>query len=114
MALGESALEIKEAQAKEKHRFPSGKHSKWSLPNVLMILSTILVIEHSCCFTDLCVLKLLNSPTYNITITQVSVGGNAANFEFSAIFDSGTSFTYLNDPAYTQISETVSSLSYLF
>ncbi|GAY53809.1 hypothetical protein CUMW_151880 [Citrus unshiu] len=50
-------------------------------------------------------------PTYNITITQVSVGGNAVNFEFSAIFDSGTSFTYLNDPAYTQISETFNSLA---
>lgn len=50
-------------------------------------------------------------PTYNITITQIGVGGNAANFEFSAIFDSGTSFTYLNDPAYTQISETFNSLA---
>ncbi|GKV45101.1 hypothetical protein SLEP1_g52222 [Rubroshorea leprosula] len=44
-------------------------------------------------------------PTYNVSITQVNVGGKVQNLEFSAIFDSGTSFTYLNDPAYTHISE---------
>ncbi|GLT74142.1 hypothetical protein SLA2020_459560 [Shorea laevis] len=44
-------------------------------------------------------------PTYNVSITQVNVGGKVQNLEFSAIFDSGTSFTYLNDPAYTVISE---------
>ncbi|KAJ1403904.1 Xylanase inhibitor, C-terminal [Sesbania bispinosa] len=41
--------------------------------------------------------------TYNVTITQIIAGGNAADVEFHAIFDSGTSFTSLNDPAYTQI-----------
>ncbi|MBA0734903.1 hypothetical protein Gogos_018792, partial [Gossypium gossypioides] len=45
-------------------------------------------------------------PTYNISITQISVGGKTGDLEFDAIFDSGTSFTYLNDPAYTLISET--------
>lgn len=54
------------------------------------------------------------SPTYNVSITQVNVGGNAADLDFNAIFDSGTSFTYLNDPAYTLISENVSSLSLVF
>lgn len=54
---------------------------------------------------------LLISPAYNVSISQISVGGNVADLEFSAIFDSGTSFTYLNDPAYTLISESVSSLS---
>ncbi|MBA0636569.1 hypothetical protein Godav_021838 [Gossypium davidsonii] len=44
-------------------------------------------------------------PTYNVSITQVNVGGNTADLDFNAIFDSGTSFTYLNDPAYTLISE---------
>ena len=37
------------------------------------------------------------------------VGGTSADLNFDAIFDSGTSFTYLNDPAYTFISESVSS-----
>ncbi|KAI8549968.1 hypothetical protein RHMOL_Rhmol06G0066900 [Rhododendron molle] len=32
-------------------------------------------------------------------MTQVSVGDNVIDISFSAIFDSGTSFTYLNDPA---------------
>ncbi|KAK4791209.1 hypothetical protein SAY86_031622 [Trapa natans] len=50
-------------------------------------------------------------PTYNITITQISVGGNINDLEFSAIFDSGTSFTYLNDPAYTLISKKFNSLA---
>ncbi|CAL5197452.1 unnamed protein product [Lathyrus oleraceus] len=49
-------------------------------------------------------------PTYNITITQIIVGGYAADHEFHAIFDSGTSFTYLNDPAYTLISKKFNSL----
>jgi hypothetical protein len=33
------------------------------------------------------------------------------DLEFSAIFDTGTSFTYLADPAYTDITESVSKLS---
>lgn len=50
-------------------------------------------------------------PTYNITLTQITVGDTAQDVEFSAIFDSGTSFTYLNDPAYTFIGETFNSLA---
>ncbi|KAJ0040225.1 hypothetical protein Pint_28568 [Pistacia integerrima] len=46
-------------------------------------------------------------PTYFVTITKIDVGGSASDLEFTAVFDSGTSFTYLNDPVYTQISETV-------
>jgi hypothetical protein len=47
-------------------------------------------------------------PTYNITVTKISVGGNTGDLEFDAVFDSGTSFTYLTDAAYTLISESVS------
>ncbi|KAF7129898.1 hypothetical protein RHSIM_Rhsim10G0206700 [Rhododendron simsii] len=50
-----------------------------------------------------------STPTYNVTVTQVSVGDNVTDISFSAIFDSGTSFTYLNDPAYTMISESFNS-----
>ncbi|KAF5462945.1 hypothetical protein F2P56_018907 [Juglans regia] len=48
-------------------------------------------------------------PTYNISITQITVGQNSSELEFSAIFDSGTSFTSLRDPAYTFISESFNS-----
>ncbi|KAG7967863.1 hypothetical protein I3843_08G121400, partial [Carya illinoinensis] len=48
-------------------------------------------------------------PTYNISITQITVGKNSSELEFSAIFDSGTSFTSLRDPAYTFISESFNS-----
>ncbi|OVA05842.1 Peptidase A1 [Macleaya cordata] len=48
-------------------------------------------------------------PTYNISVTQIKVEANLTNIDFSAIFDSGTSFTYLNDPAYTVISESFNS-----
>ncbi|KAK7860079.1 aspartyl protease family protein 1 [Quercus suber] len=49
-------------------------------------------------------------PTYNITITQINIGGvNVSQVEFNAIFDSGTSFTLLSDPAYTFISESFNS-----
>ncbi|CAJ1930518.1 unnamed protein product [Sphenostylis stenocarpa] len=49
-------------------------------------------------------------PTYNITVSQISLGGDVADLEFHAIFDSGTSFTYLNDPAYTQITNSFDSV----
>ncbi|XP_010266039.1 PREDICTED: aspartyl protease family protein 1-like [Nelumbo nucifera] len=44
-------------------------------------------------------------PTYNISMTQLIIGKDAININFSAIFDSGTSFTYLNDPAYTHLTK---------
>ncbi|KAJ0098226.1 hypothetical protein Patl1_29162 [Pistacia atlantica] len=50
-------------------------------------------------------------PTYYVTITKIDVGGSASDLEFTAVFDSGTSFTYLNDPVYTQISETFNNLT---
>ena len=56
-------------------------------------------------------LKTLCSPTYDVSMTQVSVGENVTDLSFNAIFDSGTGFTHLNDPAYTAISESVSSLN---
>ncbi|XP_061998746.1 aspartyl protease family protein 1-like [Rosa rugosa] len=48
-------------------------------------------------------------PTYNITVTQIAIGKSVADLDFYAIWDSGTSFTYLNDPAYTQISKSFNS-----
>ncbi|KAG5060945.1 hypothetical protein JHK87_001974 [Glycine soja] len=48
-------------------------------------------------------------PTYNITVTQIIVGEKVDDLEFHAIFDSGTSFTYLNDPAYKQITNSFNS-----
>ncbi|KAL5714656.1 hypothetical protein ACHQM5_016587 [Ranunculus cassubicifolius] len=44
-------------------------------------------------------------PTYNISVTQIRVGKNLIDTHFDAVFDSGTSFTYMTDPAYTQLSE---------
>ncbi|KAK7376149.1 hypothetical protein VNO78_35003 [Psophocarpus tetragonolobus] len=44
-------------------------------------------------------------PTYNITVTQIIVEDRVADLQFDAIFDSGTSFTYINDPAYTRLGE---------
>ncbi|XP_008800053.2 aspartyl protease family protein 1-like isoform X2 [Phoenix dactylifera] len=44
-------------------------------------------------------------PTYNISITGVSVGSSSIDADFSSLFDTGTSFTYLADPAYTYLSE---------
>ncbi|MCL7043767.1 hypothetical protein MKW94_003073, partial [Papaver nudicaule] len=47
--------------------------------------------------------------TYNVSVTQLSVEKSLSDADFSAIFDSGTSFTYLNDPAYTAICESFDS-----
>ncbi|PNT60757.1 hypothetical protein BRADI_5g04050v3 [Brachypodium distachyon] len=44
-------------------------------------------------------------PTYAITITGITVGTEPMDLEFSTIFDTGTTFTYLADPAYTYITQ---------
>lgn len=44
-------------------------------------------------------------PTYNITVSETRIGTTLLDLEFSALFDSGTSFTYLVDPAYTELTE---------
>ncbi|XP_019421105.1 PREDICTED: aspartyl protease family protein 1 [Lupinus angustifolius] len=48
-------------------------------------------------------------PTYNITVTQVRVGTTLIDAKFTALFDSGTSFTYLVDPTYTRLSKSFHS-----
>jgi hypothetical protein len=48
------------------------------------------------------------SPTYNVSFTSVSVGSETVAVEFAAVVDSGTSFTYLNDPEYTALATSVS------
>ncbi|KAL6959900.1 hypothetical protein U1Q18_040049 [Sarracenia purpurea var. burkii] len=48
-------------------------------------------------------------PTYNVTVTQARVGTTLIDFDLTALFDSGTSFTYLVDPAYTSFSESFHS-----
>ncbi|GMP27065.1 hypothetical protein CsSME_00003228 [Camellia sinensis var. sinensis] len=48
-------------------------------------------------------------PTYNITVTQTRVGTTLIDLELTALFDSGTSFTYLLDPTYTRFSESFHS-----
>ncbi|KAL6274137.1 hypothetical protein ACE6H2_024829 [Prunus campanulata] len=50
-------------------------------------------------------------PTYNITVTQIRVGTDLMDIDFTALFDSGTSFTYLGDPTYTRLSESFNSLA---
>ncbi|CAN6225302.1 unnamed protein product [Urochloa humidicola] len=43
------------------------------------------------------------NPYYNISITGAMVGSKSIDAKFSAIVDSGTSFTAVSDPMYTQI-----------
>ncbi|ONM18497.1 Aspartyl protease family protein 1 [Zea mays] len=44
-------------------------------------------------------------PTYAITISGITVGNKPTDMDFITIFDTGTSFTYLADPAYTYITQ---------
>ncbi|RLM55184.1 aspartic proteinase-like protein 1 [Panicum miliaceum] len=48
-------------------------------------------------------------PTYNVSFTTINVGSESAPVEFAAIMDSGTSFTYLNDPEYTALATNFNS-----
>ncbi|GMY12301.1 aspartyl protease family protein 1-like [Fagus crenata] len=50
-----------------------------------------------------------SNPTYNISITQVTISSNASMLEFNAIFDSGPAYTHLSDPYYTFITENFNS-----
>ncbi|KAK1423544.1 hypothetical protein QVD17_18848 [Tagetes erecta] len=43
------------------------------------------------------------NPTYTITAKQLRVGDSLINSSFTALFDSGTSFTYLVEPHYTRL-----------
>lgn len=50
------------------------------------------------------------NPHYNVSISQLSVGSKVSQIDgLYAIFDSGTSFTYLNDPIYSLIAENFDS-----
>uniref|UniRef100_A0A1D1XVD0 Aspartic proteinase-like protein 1 n=1 Tax=Anthurium amnicola TaxID=1678845 RepID=A0A1D1XVD0_9ARAE len=48
-------------------------------------------------------------PTYNVTVTGLRVGNSSIVGDFSALMDSGTSFTYLADPVYTSLTESFDS-----
>nr|ACG28820.1 aspartic-type endopeptidase/ pepsin A [Zea mays] len=43
------------------------------------------------------------NPTYNVSFTSIGIGSESVAAEFAAVMDSGTSFTYLSDPEYTQL-----------
>ncbi|GFY88050.1 eukaryotic aspartyl protease family protein [Actinidia rufa] len=51
----------------------------------------------------------LQHPTYNVTVTQARMGTALIDLDLTALFDSGTSFTYLVDPDYTRFSESFHS-----
>ncbi|KAL6603321.1 hypothetical protein ACP70R_043682 [Stipagrostis hirtigluma subsp. patula] len=48
-------------------------------------------------------------PTYNVSFTSINVESTSAAVEFAAVMDSGTSFTYLSDPAYTALATNFNS-----
>ena len=48
-------------------------------------------------------------PSYKISITGVNIGNSSVSVNFSALVDSGTSFTYLADPSYTLLANSVSN-----
>ncbi|XP_073157222.1 aspartyl protease family protein 1 isoform X2 [Henckelia pumila] len=54
-------------------------------------------------------IKNIFHPIYKVMVTQVRVGTNDIDSKFTALFDSGTSFTYLADPIYTLLSESFNS-----
>ncbi|GJM97424.1 hypothetical protein PR202_ga14351 [Eleusine coracana subsp. coracana] len=48
-------------------------------------------------------------PTYNVSFTSINVGTESTPVKFTAIMDSGTSFTYLNEPEYSAIATNFNS-----
>ncbi|KAL4020260.1 hypothetical protein IC575_019031 [Cucumis melo] len=43
-------------------------------------------------------------PNYNITVTSIRVGTTLIDADITALFDSGTSFSYFTDPIYSKLS----------
>ena len=57
-----------------------------------------------------CGFPLICRPSYyNISVGAITVDSKAMAVEFTAVVDSGTSFTYLDDPAYTFLTTNVIS-----
>ncbi|KAK1261838.1 Aspartic proteinase-like protein 1 [Acorus gramineus] len=50
-------------------------------------------------------------PSYNVSVTELRVGGTSVGANFDALVDSGTSFTCLADPAYSLLTEDFNSLA---
>jgi hypothetical protein len=48
------------------------------------------------------------STLYNVSFTSINVETKSVAAEFAAVIDSGTSFTYLTDPEYTELATNVS------
>ncbi|CAN6220058.1 unnamed protein product [Urochloa humidicola] len=48
-------------------------------------------------------------PTYNVSFTAINVETKSVAAEFTAVMDSGTSFTYLNEPEYTELATNFNS-----
>lgn len=101
MELEELLLEIMALWTKTKLHSFYRSYSKWWMPLLFMMIQHNLLI-----FSPLII--FVCSPTYNISIIGVRVGRSLIDAPFHAIFDSGTSFTYLTDPIYTTVSESVS------
>ncbi|KAL6888537.1 hypothetical protein ACP4OV_009563 [Aristida adscensionis] len=59
--------------------------------------------------TPFIVAESLQHPFYNISVGGITVDSKAMAVEFTAVVDSGTSFTYLNDPAYTLLTTNFNS-----
>jgi len=48
------------------------------------------------------------STLYNVSFTSINVETKSVAAEFAAVIDSGTSYTYLSDPEYTELATNVS------
>ena len=48
------------------------------------------------------------STVYNVSFTSINVETRSVAAEFAAVIDSGTSYTYLSDPEYTELATNVS------
>lgn len=53
------------------------------------------------------------SPTYAVNVTGVSVGGDIIEIQMLALFDTGTSFTHLLEPAYGLLTKAISALDHV-
>lgn len=75
---------------------------------LIFMITFFVFVSFTICLIILLACFLSFSQTYNVTVTQIALEKNVTDLEFSVIFDSGTSFTYLNDPSFSVIAEGVS------
>jgi hypothetical protein len=87
---------------------PAGNSIKYLQTKVCFWLVLLIFHKREVVYQAKDAVSCFRSPFYNISIIGAMVGSKSISTKFNAIVDTGTSFTALSDPMYTEITNSVS------